>query len=321
MPRVMCLSGYSLPLADIAREMKPSGWDLTFVDPAAPEIEREKAAAEADFILVFGHGLSGNVLRAAKRCRLVQLASAGYDGVDLKLAGEMGIPVANNGGANAIPVAEFAMTLMLGAARHLIESDRSTRAGGWMPKALDGYDTWELFGKTVGIVGAGRIGSTVARLLRGFETITLYSDVKKSPDAEKYGAKRVPLDTLLRESDVVTVHVPLLKSTTKLIGARELELMKPSALLVNTCRGPVVDEKALLAALTAKRIWGAGLDVFELEPAQADNPLFKLDNVVVAPHLAGKSHESYPRRVGFAYKNMAQVWAGGPPESVVLPEE
>ena len=177
MPKVVCFSGFSLPLADMARKMRPEGWDLQFVDPASPEAERARAATDADFILIFGHGLSGNVLRAAKKAKLVQLASAGYDGVDLKLAGELGIPVANNGGANAIPVAEFALTLMLSCIRHLIESDRATRAGEWMPQPLDGYDTSELFGKTVGIVGAGRIGSTVARLLRGFETRMLYADV------------------------------------------------------------------------------------------------------------------------------------------------
>ncbi len=321
MPKVMCLSGHGLPLADMARKMQPSGWTLAFADPASSEAERVKAASDADFILVFGHGLSDNVLRAARRAKLVQLASAGYDGVNLKLAGELGIPVANNGGANAVPVAEFALSLMLAAFRHLVDADRATRAGEWMPKALDGYDTWELSGKTVGIVGAGRIGSTVARLLRGFDTTTLYTDVRQSPEAEKHGARRVPLDTLLQESDIVTLHVPLLKSTRRLIGARELGLMKKSALLVNTCRGPVVDERALHEALAARRIWGAGLDVFETEPANADNPLFKLDNVVVAPHIAGKSYESYPRRVEFAYKNMARVWAGQPPESVVLPDE
>ena len=129
------------------------------------------------------------------------------------------------------------------------------------------------------------------------------------------------MDELLRESDIVTLHVPLLKSTRRLIGARELGLMKPSAVLINTCRGPVVEEKALHSALAGRRIWGAGLDVFEVEPAGGGHPLFGLDNVVVAPHVAGKSSESYPRRVDFAYRNMQRVWAGKPPESVVLPEE
>lgn len=321
MPTVMCLSGFNLPLADMAREMRPDGWELAFVEPASPEPERRRAASAADFILVFGHGLSDSVLRSARKVKLVQLASAGYDGVNLKLAGELGIPVANNGGANAVPVAEFAITLMLAAIRHLVAADRSTRAGQWMPQSLDGNDTFELSGKTVGIVGAGRIGSTVARLLRGFETRTLYTDVRQSPEAEKHGARRVPMDELLQESDFVTLHVPLLKSTRRLIGARELALMKPSAVLINTCRGPVVDEKALHSALASRRIWGAGLDVFEMEPAGGGNPLFGLDNVVVAPHIAGKSSESYPRRVGFAYRNMERVWAGKPPESVVLPEE
>jgi phosphoglycerate dehydrogenase-like enzyme len=232
----------------------------------------------------------------------------------------MGIPVANNGGANAIPVAEFAMTLALSTLRHMVMADQDTRAGMWMRPQIDGFDSFELFGKTVGIVGAGRIGATMARLLRGFETNTLYTDPIRSEQVEDYGAKRVDLDELLSESDIVTLHTSLNKTSHHLMGRRELGLMKKSALLINTCRGPVVDETALYEALTNGGIWGAGLDVFEDEPVDPDNPLLKLDNVVVAPHVAGKSWESYPRRVGFAFENMERVWGGGEPQSVVRPE-
>lgn len=319
MPKVLVFSGPALPLLDLAEEKKPGGWDLVVKTGKSPEAEVTEAASDSDFILVFGHGVTDPVLRASKKVKLVQLCSAGYDGVNLKLAGELGIPVANNGGANAIPVAEFALTLLLSTLRHMVDADRDTRGGAWMKPELDGNNTYELFGKTVGIVGAGRIGTTVARLLRGFETTTLYTDIVQSPAAEQYGARRVELDELLSESDVVTLHVPLTPDTRKMIGRRELELMKPSAVLVNTCRGPVVDEEALHEALTSNRIWGAGLDVFEQEPVDPNNPLLKLDNVVVAPHVAGKSWESYPRRVAFAFENMQRVWDGGAPESVVRP--
>jgi phosphoglycerate dehydrogenase-like enzyme len=317
MPNVLVLSGPALPLLKMAEEMKPDGYDLSVCTPETDPEEVDRIASNADFVLAFGHGVTENILRAGQKLKLVQLCSAGYDGVNLQVAGELGIPVANNGGANAVPVAEFAMTLILACHRHLPIAHNDTRADAWMRPEIDGYDSYELFGKTVGIVGAGRIGSTLARLLRGFETNTLYTDLVLSEEAERYGARRVELDELLAESDVVSLHTSLNATSQKLIGARELGLMKKSALLVNTCRGPVVDEAALIGALRNGEIWGAGLDVFEIEPIKADNPLLTMDNVVVAPHVAGKSWESYPRRVDFAFSNMQRVWQGDAPESVV----
>ncbi len=317
MPNVLVLSGPALPLLKMAEEMKPQGYDLTICSAETPIDDTLKAAGEADFILTFGHGVSDEILSAAKNTRLVQLCSAGYDGVDLAMAGEMGIPVANNGGANAIPVAEFAMTLIFACHRHLPIAHNDTREGAWMRPEIDGYNSRELYGKTVGIVGAGRIGSTMVGLLRGFDTKTLYADPVHSPKAEEFGATRVTLDELLMESDIVTLHTNLDAGSRNLIGARELSLMKDTALLINTCRGPVIDEEALIDALENGEIWGAGLDVFEQEPVDPQNPLLKMDNVVVAPHIAGKSYESYPRRIEFAFNNMDRVWRGGGPESVV----
>lgn len=317
MPKVLVFSGPALPLLDMAEKTKPAGWDLNIVTPQSSEQEIADGAAEADFALVFGHGVSDGALRAGKNLKLVQLCSAGFDGVNTVLAGELGIPVANNGGANAIPVAEYALTLMLSTLRHAVLADQDTRAGKWMRDDLDGRDTWELFGKTVGIVGAGRIGSTVAGLLRGFETTTLYADPVRSEKAEGYGAKRVELDELLSESDIVTLHTPLDSGTRGMIGRRELGLMKSSSILINTCRGPVVNEPELTEALQSGQIWAAGLDVFEQEPVDPKNPLLKMENVVVGPHVAGKSQESYPRRVKFAFENMQRVWDGGKPESLV----
>ena len=320
MPEVLVFSGPALPLLDMANDMKPDGWNLHVCTNASSEAEVAEAAEIADFILTFGLGVSDDVLRKAKKTKLVQLCSAGFDGINLGLAGEMGIPVANNGGANAIPVAEFALTLMLSTIRHLIVSVTDTQAGDWMRPEVDGRDTHELFGTTVGIIGAGRIGSKVAGMLRGFETTTLYNDKVRSEKAENFGATRVELDELLERSDIVTLHTPLDNSTKGIIGERELRLMKNTGVLINTCRGPVVDEIALQHALEDGEIWGAGLDVFEQEPVDPNNPILKLENTVVAPHIAGKSYESYPRRVRFAFENMTQVWQGGKPDSVVNPE-
>jgi phosphoglycerate dehydrogenase-like enzyme len=320
MPEVLVFSGPALPLLDMANEMKPSDWNLHIRTSESSAEEVAEAAEIADFILVFGHGVSDDVLRLAEKTKLVQLCSAGFDGVNLGLAGEMGIPVSNNGGANAIPVAEFAMTLTLATLRHLAVSNMDTKAGDWMRPEVDGRDSHELFGATVGIVGAGKIGSNVAMMLRGFDTTTLYTDKVRSERAESYGATRVELDELLERSDIVTLHTPLDNSTHALISERELRLMKKTATLINTCRGPVVDETALNQALEDGEIWGAGLDVFEQEPVDPNNPLLKRDNVVVAPHIAGKSYESYPRRVRFAFDNMMKVWDGGKPDSIVKPE-
>ena len=329
MPTVLCLCNPGSPTATAISEIAPDGWNIVTVENgpdgwgtggSGPGRDGERIAADADFILVTGSGMSDDLLRAGRKARLVQLTSAGYDGVNIPLAGELGIPVANNGGANAIPVAEMAVSLMLAAYRHLVRLDGLVRDGQWMPEWADGRDTYELSGKTVGIVGAGRIGSTVARLVRGFDPVVLYTDPVPSQKVEDLGGHRVDLDTLLRTSDIITLHVPLLPSTRSMIGEREFGLMKRSAVLVNTSRGRVVDEPALVRVLERRDIWGAGLDVFEQEPTAPDNPLFGLDNCIVAPHVAGKSLESFPRRVRFAFDNMRRVWEGKPPDSVVVPD-
>lgn len=318
MPQILCLVEATNPIAAEVNKRIPDGWDLVIADGTSKSKRPENTIPAADFLLLANSAvLTNDLLRLGKNIRLIQLTSAGYDGINLLLSEELGIPVANNGGANAIPVAEFAITLMLATLRHLTVLDRETRAGRWMPDWASGDNSYELFGKTVGIVGAGRIGATVAKLLRGFESVLLYADPLQSQIAESYGAKRVDLHSLLSESDIVTVHVPLAASTRALIGTREFACMKHSSVLINSSRGPVIDEAALIEALRLGKIWGAGIDVFEQEPVDPQNPLLKMENCVVAPHVAGKSQESMPRRVQFAIDNMQRVWNGHPPESIV----
>jgi len=257
---------------------------------------------------------------AGKKLRLIQLLSAGFDNFPIAQAGEMGIPVANATGTNSQGVAELALTLMLASCRHLLEMDQDTRAGRWRTERTSGNNSYEIQDKTIGIVGLGNIGSITARILQGFNPTILYHDIRARPDLEEeLDVKRTPLDDLLRESDIVTLHVPLDDSTHKLISERELRLMKPSAILINTCRGPVVDETALYRALSERWIWGAGIDVFEQEPVDPRNPILKLDNVVVTPHAAGQTAESYPRRVELAFANMHRVLSGEAPRNLVLP--
>src|SRR3990170_1163685 len=175
---------------------------------------------------------------------------------------------------------------------------------------------------TVGPVGAGNIGRKVARRLAGFETRTIYYDVVPAPDIEKdLGARRVSLEELLREADIISLHLPLLRETRGLIGRKELAMMKPTVVLLNTSRGEIVDEEALVEALKEKRIGGAGLDVFRKEPIAPDHPLLGLENVVLSPPTAGHAYEGWFRRSRFAWENIERVAAGQAPLSVARPEE
>ncbi|MDA1256908.1 MAG: NAD(P)-dependent oxidoreductase [Chloroflexi bacterium] len=312
MPKVAYFIPPESPMATISREFIPAGWDVTMMDASkASEQEQIDLVKDADALIVFGAKPKETVLRAAKNVRLYQLGSAGYDGVDVGLTGELGIPVATASGTNAEGVAEQFIALTLALYRHLPWVDASLRQGDWVPERARGMETFEILGKTVGIIGAGYIGSTVMKLLQGFDCTVLYHDILAKPELEeKYGARPVSMDELLSESDIVTVHVPLLNSTRHFISRRELALMKPSAILINTSRGPTVDQAALVEALKAKTIWGAGLDVFEQEPASGDNPLFALDNIVVSGHVAGPTRESFPRRAEFAFANIRRVLEG-----------
>src|SRR5215467_11170777 len=264
--------------------------------------------------------MSDDFYRGAPHLRLVQLLSAGYDSVDLEAARRAKVPVANNGGANAIAVAEHALLLMLAVSRKVIWQHGSVSAGRWrgngpVPRM------YELYNKTLGIVGLGTIGKKVARLARAFGMRVHYYDiVRLSEDQEDaLGVKFRLLRELLRSSDVVSLHVPLNDSTRHLIGRQELELMKPSAILVNTSRGPVIDEVALTAHLAAGKIFGAGLDVFDQEPPPANNPLFKLDNVVLTAHFAGPTWDNHVARFRNAFDNVQRV-ARGEAALWVVPE-
>ena len=320
MPKVAYFTYAQPQVIDLVASLALSDFQVVGMSTAVPDQEKVEIVKDADFLMLHGGRLSEVVLRAATRVRLLQLLSAGYENVDLTLTGELGIPVANVGGANRQGVAEMAVALMLGVYRRLVQLDAGVRAGGWRQGLSTGFDTFELAEKTVGIVGFGRIGQMVAARLRGFDNTVLYHDVVPYPEAEReLGAERVSLDDLLRESDVVTIHVPLLPENYGLIGERELSLMKPTAILVNTARGPVVDEAALISALKAGRIRGAGLDVFQQEPINRDNPLLGMESVLLTPHAAGGTYESWPRRARFAYQNFQRVMEGKEPLSLVHP--
>jgi glyoxylate reductase/D-3-phosphoglycerate dehydrogenase len=250
----------------------------------------------------------------------VQLLSAGYDAVDIEAARRAKVPVSNNGGANAISVSEHAIMLMLTVARKVVWQHANVAGGRWRGNG-PAPRMYELYDKTLGIVGLGTIGKKVARLAKAFGMRVQYYDIARlSEDAEDaLGVKFRLLRELLRTSDFVSLNVPLNDSTRHMIGAGELALMKPTAILVNTCRGPVIDEPALVRALGDGKLFGAGLDVFDQEPTPPDNPLLKLDNVVLTAHFAGPTWDNHVARFRNAFDNVQRV-ARGEPALWVVPE-
>ncbi len=266
---------------------------------------------EAEFLILFPGRLSTMVLREAKSLKLIQLLSAGYEHMDLELCAALTIPVANNGGANAIDVAEHTLALILGLYRRLVEQDREIRKGHWDP-VDSACTTYTIDGKTVALIGLGHIGRHVAQRLKPFGAQILYVDEQPAP--AEFGAalelERVSLAEALSRADILSLHVPLTPGTRGLIGIDELAKMRPTALLINTCRGSVIDQSALVTALRQGQILGAGLDVFSPEPLPPDHPLLELPNVLLTPHIAGITRDTWCRRGRFAFANLRRVWQG-----------
>lgn len=255
---------------------------------------------------------------AGAQLKVLSNYAVGFDNIDLDAAKKMNIAVTNTPSEEiSISVAEHTFTLMLALSRRIVEADRFARAGkylGWDPDLLIGQD---LYDKTIGLLGMGRIGKEVVRRARlGFGATVLYYDLHRDKNFEKeFGVKYAAQEKLLRTSDIVSLHVPLLPSTHHLIGAKTLRFMKKTALLINTARGPIVDEKAVLRALYAKKLGGYALDVFECEPEIDCNPsdqyeLKKLDTVIMTPHIASATRRSRDAMATLAAQNILNVLAG-----------
>ena len=262
--------------------------------------------------------IDDSILKTNPKLKVVANYAVGFDNIDVKAATARGILVTNTPGVLTDAVADHACALMLAITRRVVESDKYLRAGKythWGPMLLLGGDFKE---KTLGILGLGRIGSAVAeRMSRGFGMKIIYYDVKRVPAFEKQlGAKYATVAQLLKQSDFVSVHVPLLPTTRHLIGAKELKSMKKTAYLVNTSRGPVIDEKALVSALKRKEIAGAALDVFEFEPKLAPG-LSKLDNAIVTPHTASATTTAREAMSTIAAQNILAVLAGKKAPNIV----
>jgi phosphoglycerate dehydrogenase-like enzyme len=307
-------------IMDEARAMVPTGYELAVVDRSVPNAL--DAHRDAEYFIGFARGDMGpDFYEALPKLKLVQLISAGYDRLDVAAAKQAGVPVANNGGANATAVAEHTWLLILGVLKRLAWQHNNVVAGKWRIGDLAENRLYEVSGKTLGIVGLGTIGKKVARRAHAFEMRVLYYDtVRLTEDQEDaLNVRFVLLDELLREADVVSLHVPLNTSTRSLMGPRQFGLMKPSAILVNTCRGPVVDEAALQQALVSGQIAGAGLDVMVEEPGKPGHPLYGAPNMTITPHMAGPTWENWPKAFRNAYDNVQRV-ARGEGAMWVIPE-
>ena len=302
---------------EIARSLTPPGFELVEVDFGTPQFI--EAAADAEFYMGLARNMGGEFFRSAPKLKLVQLLSAGYDRVDVEAARKAKVPVSNNGGANAIAVAEHTVLLMLAVLKQLVRFHQDVVAGKWRPPASSESPVYELSARTVGIIGLGNIGKKVARRAAAFDARVQYHDILRLTEAEEdaLGVRFVLLNELLRTSDIVTLHVPLNDSTRGMIGARELSQMKSGAILVNTCRGPVVDENALYEALKGKRLAGAGLVVLVEEPPAKNHPLFTLPNVTLTPHSAGPTWENWTARFRNGFDNIERVAAGRKPLWVI----
>ncbi len=307
---------------ELAARLPPS-FRLTFLDDAGTATDRNAMLRQTDFLLGFPRDF-GDELAVMPRLKLVQLLSAGYDDFNVEAATRRGIPVANNGGANKVAVAEHTILLILTLYKRLWRHHSALQRGRWLREADHPLHLFELAGKTVGLIGFGNIGQALAKRLQAFEVSVCYFDVIRYHAVElTLNAEYVALEELLSRSDVVSIHVPYTASTENIIGRRELHLMKPSALLINTSRGNIVDEDALYDALTTNTIAGAGLDVFTHEDAIQRgahvSPLFVLDNVVVTPHYAGHTFDTWLRRIEIGYQNIARTANGQNPQYVVNP--
>jgi phosphoglycerate dehydrogenase-like enzyme len=314
---IVFAQGIEMPpdILEQAQSMKPESFALVRMAPNASAAEVAAAMREAEYLFGFPRFLPDEAYTNARRLKLVQVLSAGYDFLNIEGARKARVPICSNGGANSVAVAEHAIMLMLAVYRKLIAFHQNVAAGRWhrgIPRTVDIY---ELEGKTVGLVGLGNIGRQVARRIKAFDANVIYHDAfRASPEDEaRLGVTYTPLDTLLQTADIVSLHVPLNDGTRGMIGANEFARMKPKAILINTCRGEVVDERAMIEALEHGRILAAGLDTQEKEPADPANPLLKLPNVTLTPHSAGPTVDSYRKRFGNGYANIARVARGEPP--------
>jgi glyoxylate reductase len=289
--------------------------------PPPPEVLLEELKAVDGVLSLLTDKMDAELMDAAPRLKVISNYAIGYDNIDVQAATKRGIMVCHTTGVLTDTTADFAFTLLACVARRVVEAAAYVREGRWKtwgPMLCLGYD---LHGATLGLVGLGRIGSEVAKRARGFEMRVLYHDLDRQPRLEQeLGLVYADLETLLKESDLISLHTPLTPETHHMIGAEQFAMMKKTAVLVNTSRGQVVDQRALYQALVSGEIAGAGLDVTDPEPIAPDDPLLELDNCVVVPHMASASVAARTLMATMAAENLIAALQGRMPRNPVNPE-
>lgn len=313
---VLYLDKVSVPMEKLAMDtIANEEIELKFLNPTAGP---EGIIEEAHYVLATNFLVTKDVIDQAKSLKMIQRTGVGYDNIDVEYATAKGLPLSITLGTNASSVAELVVLLMLGLYRKIIPLDQQSKTGVW--------DSWkyrhvsyELLGKTIGVVGSGVIGREVMKRLAPFGVKLVYYDIKRLPAETEVelGISYRSLEELLQESDIVTLHVPWLEATRNMINKERIAMMKSGAVLINTARGPVVDEKALVDALKDGRISGAGLDVFDPEPFTAESEILKFDNVITTPHVGAATLDNYQRVFTFCTENIKRAERGEKPENVV----
>ncbi len=309
-------------LFDEARQILDAACDVEYWTneerPPREEVLRRVKDKEG-LVCLLTEKVNDDLLRAAAKLRIAANVAVGYDNIDVDACTKRGIVATNTPGVLDETTADFAWTLMMAVARRLSEGEQLARSGNWKGWNLDQLCGADIWGKTLGLVGFGRIGRAVARRALGFHMKVIYTDAVKAPAEleNSLNAKFRDMNTLLAESDFISLHVPLIPETRGLFDSPKFYRMKPTAFLINTSRGPVVEEAALVAALDAKKIAGAALDVFENEPFI--HPGLKRSNVVLAPHLASASLETRTRMAVIAAENVVALFKGQMPPNMLNP--
>ena len=296
--------------------------DFNSQDQVLPKGQLIERLAETDGVLtLLTDVIDAEVLAAAPRLKIVANAAVGFNNIDVNAATRLGILVTNTPGVLTETSADLTWALLMAAARRLGEAERFTRAGKFKAWGFQMFLGFDVYGKTLGIIGLGRIGRAVARRARGFGMNVVYFNSRpvRSEVAVECGALAVTFEELLKTSDFITLHVPLAADTEHLLNDRTFAAMKPNCIVVNTSRGPVIDEKALVRALRAGKIAGAGLDVYEHEP-EIEPALFEMENVVLAPHIGSATRETRLRMCTMAAENLISALKRERPPNLVNPE-
>jgi len=316
---VMYWNRATVDVYEVIRNEMPAGWSLVTLEGENREDWRARLR-EADFVVVADWPITAGELAAAPKLKMIQHQGVGHEKIDKQALKTRGIPLALCPAGTTVGVAEHTLLLILAVYKRLVLADTKLREGVWLQWGLRSV-SFELAGKTLGLLGFGRIGQAVARRASAFDARVLYYDPylrEPPPEAAVWGAVAVSFADLLRRADILSLHVPATDQTRRCLSKPQFDQMKRSAILINTARGAVVDEPALVKALQTKTIAGAGLDVFEQEPVRPDHPLLRMDNVVLTPHISAGTVDALRQKMRSVFANLQRFAAGRPIEDRVV---